>query len=102
MKEQALTIRVATPRDARALSRLAGLDSRRPLSGRALLAEHDGVVTAAIALTSGSVVADPFRPASEAVRQLRYRRYQLLRQGGDSGPAWSLLRRLAPATSAAS
>lgn len=98
MKEQALTIRVATSRDARALARLAGFDSRRPLRGRALLAEHDGVVTAAIALTSGSIVRDPFQPAAEAVRQLRFRRYQLLRQGGDSGPARSLLRRLVPAT----
>jgi hypothetical protein len=102
MKEQAptITIRAATPSDTDSLARLAELDSRRPLGGRVLLAERDGVAVAGVALTSGAIVADPFEPATDAVRLLRYRRYQLLRQGGDSGPAWSLLRRLAPATAA--
>jgi hypothetical protein len=101
MIDHGLTIRAATPSDANALERLARLDSRPRLGGRALLAERDGVAIAAVALTSGSVVADPFHPAADAVRLLRFRRYQLLRQGGDSGPAWSLMRRLAPATAAA-
>jgi hypothetical protein len=96
--DPALTIRAATPRDAGALSQLAALDIRPPLGGRTLLAERDGVAIAAVALTSGAVVADPFHAGTDAVRQLRFRRYQLLRQGGDTGPAQSLLRRLAPAT----
>jgi hypothetical protein len=104
MRKQAptITIRAATSSDAGALGRLAGLDSRRTIAGRALVAERDGVVIAAVSLTSGSVVADPFEPTSDAVRRLRFHRYQLLRQGGDSGPAWSLLRRLTPATAVAS
>jgi hypothetical protein len=102
MKEQALTIRAATPSDADVMSRLAELDSRPRLGGRALLAERDGVAIAAVSLTSGSIVADPFQPVADAVRLLRYRRWQLLRQSGDAGPARSLLRRLAPAVSAAS
>ena len=88
-----LTVRAATPRDADALSQV---DNRALLTGPALIAERDGVALAAVALTSGAVAADPFRPTGEAVRLLRRRRYQLLRQGGDVGPAGSLLRRLAP------
>jgi len=91
-----LTIRVATPSDAETVSRLAELDSARALTGRALLAESDGVLLAAISLASGAVIADPFRPSAEAVRVLTLRRYQIMRQGGDSGSARALLRRLVP------
>ena len=91
-----LTVRAATPRDADALSRLAALDGRAPLTGRALIAERSGVAIAAAALTSGSIVADPSYPTALAVRLLRRRRYQLLRQGGDVGAVAPLLRRLAP------
>ena len=93
MLDHALTIRAAAPRDADALRRLAALDSRprRP----ALLAERGGVPNAAIALTSGSVVADPFNPSADAVGELRRCGYRLLRQGGDVAPLRSPLRRLA-------
>jgi hypothetical protein len=91
-----VTIRAATARDARTVARLARLDSRPLLGGDALLAERDSVPIAAIALTSGSVVADPFHATADAVRLLRARRYRLLRQGGDVGRARPLLRRLAP------
>ena len=90
------SIRSATPHDAAALARLAGLDSRATLRGHALLAELNDIPVAAIGLTSGTVFSDPFVPTAAAVRELRARRYQILRQGGDVGPAWSLLRRLAP------
>jgi hypothetical protein len=53
MLDHDLTIRAATPRDADALSRLAGLDARPRPAGRALLAERDGRAIAAVAL-SGS------------------------------------------------
>jgi hypothetical protein len=96
MTDQSTTIRVATPEDTGTLRRLAELDSVRPLTGHVLLAELDGVPVAAVALGSGSVAADPFERSAEAVRLLRLRRYQLLRQGGDVGPAASLLRRLVP------
>jgi hypothetical protein len=92
----ALTVRAATPHDAPTVARLARLDGRTPPRGAALLAERDGVPVAAIALTSGSVLADPFHATADAVGLLRGRRYRLLRQGGDVGRLRSLLRRLAP------
>jgi hypothetical protein len=96
MTDQPLTIRLASPEDARALHRLAQLDSAAPLSGRVLVAELDGQSLAAVSLESGSVIADPFRHSADAVRMLRVRRYQILRQGSDVAPARSLLRRLLP------
>jgi hypothetical protein len=91
-----LTIRAATPLDVATMRRLARLDGRPRLRGDALLAERDGLAVAAVALTSGSVVADPLHATADAVRLLRARRYRLLRQGGDVGRVRSLLRRLAP------
>ena len=70
-----VTIRVSRPRDADALSRLAQLEARPGLTGRALVA---------VALTSGRVIADPSYPTAGLVRQLRRRRYELLRQSGPS------------------
>ena len=90
-----LTIRVAGPADAGALRRLAELDSATGLPGRVLLAERDEEPVAAVSLETGAANADPFRPSAEAVRMLRRRRYQLMRQGADVAPARSLLRRLA-------
>jgi hypothetical protein len=90
----ALTIRVATPHDENDLLRLAAPEGRSRPTGRTLLAERDGVAIAAVALTSGAVVSDP--TGGDAVRLLRRRRYQLLRQSGDVGPVASLLRRLVP------
>jgi hypothetical protein len=93
--ESSLTIRTAEPQDRSTLRRLAGLDSARPLPGRVLIAESDEGPMAAVSLETGAVTADPFRYTERAVRMLRLRRYQLLRQGGDVAPAKSLLRRLA-------
>jgi hypothetical protein len=93
--DHSFTIRAATPHDRDALSRLARRQFTRPVA-HALLAERDGVAIAAIALTSGRIATDVSSVTADAVRRLRYRRYQLLRQGGDVAPAWSLLRRLAP------
>jgi hypothetical protein len=97
MLDHAIMIRAATPHDADTLRRLAALDSRPQPHGNALLAKCDGVPIAAIALTSGLVVADPFHPTVDAVHLLRHRRYRLLRQGGDVGLARTLLRRFVPA-----
>jgi hypothetical protein len=97
MSSPALTIRPATARDDDALSRLAWLDARPRPSGAALIAERAGVAIAAVSLSSGAVVADPSYPTAAAVRQLRFRRYRLLRQGGDMAALTPLLRRLEPA-----
>ena len=98
MLYDALTIRAAKPRDADDLLRLAQLDSRGRLRGHTLIAERDGVAIAALALTSGAVVADQFSATADAVRALRRRRYELVRRGGSAGPLCARLRRLALAT----
>src|SRR4051812_26814245 len=72
-----VTIRPAFPDDARAVARLAALDSQRALVGQVLLAEIDGEPWAAIALESARVVADPFRPTAALVDLLRGRAAQL-------------------------
>jgi hypothetical protein len=96
MTDHSLTIRTAIPDDSGALRRLAELDSARPLSGSVLIAELDGAPLAAVSVETGAATADPFQHSADAVRLLRLRRYQLLRQGGDVAPARSLLRRLVP------
>jgi len=90
--DHVLTVRPAAPHDTDAVRRLACLAGRpRPL-GHALLAEEDGIPVAAVGLTSGAVFADALLPPTVAVRALRLRRYQLLRQGGDTAPLWARCR----------
>jgi hypothetical protein len=48
------------PSDRAALEYLADLDSSEPLTGEVLGAELDGALVAAISLTTGDVIADPF------------------------------------------
>ena len=50
-------IRVATPDDADALARLAAISASRPPRGRALVAEQDARIIAAIGLTNGAVLS---------------------------------------------
>jgi hypothetical protein len=96
MSHNQLTIRSTIPSDLAALSCLTTVGSRQYLSGRGLVAEVDGDAIAAISLTSGAVVADLERAHPSVVHSLRRRRYQILRQGGDTGRSLNLLRRLAP------
>lgn len=95
MGSDALTIRAATSADTGAIRRLAGSTSRARPRGPLLVAEHNGEMLAAIAVSSGAVITDPGNPVADVVRGLRRRRYQLLRQNGDIGTARTLLRRLA-------
>ena len=97
MSDHSMTIRTASADDTRALTGLARIDSRQQPRDRALVAECDGDVVAAISLSSGAVFADPANPDVEAINSLRFRRYQMLRQGGDVGLARAVTRRLAPA-----
>ncbi len=53
--------------------KLAELDSQRPLTGPALVGEIDGRPAAAISLTDGRVVADPFQQTAALIAQLRMR-----------------------------
>jgi hypothetical protein len=69
----AYTIRSAMEADQPALSRLAELDSQRPLSGPTLVAETGGRPVAAVSLVDGRVIADPFQPTAVARQVLRIR-----------------------------
>lgn len=94
MFDPALTIRAANVSDSRTLARLALHDGRsRPVAGSALLAERDGVPLAAIALTSGIVLPNPSTDPGDPTRLLRLIRYRIMRQGGNTGAARSLLSR---------
>jgi hypothetical protein len=72
-----VTIREAGHSDAPALRRLAALDSARIPAGRTLIAEHDGEPVAALAVTGGGAIADPFRFTAATVRMLELRARQL-------------------------
>ena len=66
-------MRLATEHDADDLERLAALDSARPLTGRILLGEIEGVVAAARSLETGRTIADPFLPTARLSVYLRVR-----------------------------
>ncbi|MEA2479818.1 MAG: hypothetical protein QOJ07_1740 [Thermoleophilaceae bacterium] len=95
----ALVIRRARPEDARALLRLAALDSAAPLAGDLLIAEVDGEPHAALSILAGDCIADPFRPTAELVDLLRLRAAQMAPpRGRGRGRGRRLRARLAPAT----
>jgi hypothetical protein len=60
-----VTVRIGTPADANALRRLAGLDSRPLPPGPHLVAERDGRIDTALSLSTGDLIADPFRRTAE-------------------------------------
>jgi hypothetical protein len=66
-------IRVATAEDDLSLRRLAQLDSRAPLDGPVLVGEIAGTPVAALAVTDGRVLADPFVPTDHLLATLRVR-----------------------------
>ena len=69
----AYVIRRATQADAAALRILAELDSQSVPTGDVLLGEIDGTPAVAMSLTSGRVVADPFRPTATLTAHMRAR-----------------------------
>jgi hypothetical protein len=72
-----IAIRAAHAEDELTLRRLAALDSARPLTGDALLAVVDEEPVAAIGLTDGRIVANPFRRTADVVDLLRLRAQRL-------------------------
>jgi hypothetical protein len=72
-----VTIRADQATDRAALRRVAQRDSRAIPDGELLVAEVDSEIQAAIALATGEVIADPFRPTAELVRILGLRREEL-------------------------
>ena len=72
-----VTVRLAQPADESGLARLSALDSAKPLTGPALVAEADSRLLAALPLGSGRPIADPFEPTAEVVALLELRKQQL-------------------------
>jgi hypothetical protein len=68
-----VTIRRSYPDDRSALLRLAILDSADPITGDALVAEVDGELRAAVALSGGAAIADPFHRTADLVALLEVR-----------------------------
>jgi hypothetical protein len=98
-----IVIRRADASDARALSRLAALDSAAaPLAGPdVLIAEASGHIVAA--MHDGHAIADPFQPTAGLVQLLHVRAAQLSSSASRERPprrrrlAWSASGRLAQA-----
>jgi len=78
-----VTIRRSQARDRDALERLALLDSRRLAAGELLVAEVAGELRAALPLTGGAAIADPFRPTAPLVSLLQMRAQQI--RAADAG-----------------
>ncbi len=94
--EKSVTLRFGVPADENRLARLAALDSSKPPAEPILIAEVEGQLLAALALSDGSVVADPFRPTADVIDLLRARAHQLdgnspIRRSGRLR-SWSRLR----------
>jgi hypothetical protein len=100
MYNHTTTIRAATNADAAKLTRLSHGATTRRLRGHVLVAEHDADLIAAIDLISGAVLADPSHRDDGALQLLKGSRYQVLRQSGGVGCAWSQMRRMVPAPTA--
>ena len=74
---EAVLMRRAGADDSARIRTLALLDDRRMPAGPFLLAEVGGEVVAARSLSTGAVVADPFRLTSDIVAMLRLRADQM-------------------------
>jgi hypothetical protein len=80
-----ITLRPAERTDDGALRRLAERDSSTVPPGPHLLAVRDGDLEAAISLSTGEVVADPFRHTAEARDLLRFATRRRTTGSGRSG-----------------
>ena len=71
------TVRRSVTGDRSELERLAALDSARPPTGPALVAEADSRMIAALPLGAGRPIADPFEPTAAIVALLELRAAQV-------------------------
>ena len=78
-----IVLRIAGPTDSRAVAHLAGLDSASVPAEPVLIAEADGMIRAALSLSDGAMIADPFHHTAAPRQLLRARAAQLR---GDGGP----------------
>jgi len=77
MSSPSIAIRRASPADRAALERLAAIDCAVPPAGEVLIAQVSGEPQAAIEITTGTAIADPFRPTAQLVELLGVRADQL-------------------------
>jgi hypothetical protein len=82
-----ITVRRSVTADRSDLERLAALDSTRPPTGPALVAEADSRILAALPLGAGRPIADPFEPTAAVVALLQLRAEQIA--AGRRGRGWS-------------
>lgn len=75
--DQIVALRVAQPEDEYDVARLAQLDEAKALAGPVMLAIVNGETVAALSLSDGRAVANPFVATQEAVSLLRLRAAQL-------------------------
>jgi hypothetical protein len=68
-----ITIRAARAEDMGELARVAGRDTHELPEGTLLVAKVGSDVRAAISLTDGSIIADPFHRTAELVAMLKIR-----------------------------
>jgi hypothetical protein len=79
--QDGLTVRVATQRDGEAVRLLAALEGVTMPRGPVLVAQVGDEVVAALPLTGGPALADPFRRSAQYVELLRVRARQLRGDG---------------------
>ena len=77
LDQSAITVRPASTADDDALADLAELDSVRVPPAPLLLAEIDDELRAALSLTDGTVISDPFHVSADLVALLRDRARKL-------------------------
>jgi hypothetical protein len=75
--EESVTLRFGSTGDAKSLGRLAALGDSKPPAHPVLLAEVDGQLLAALALSDGTVIIDPFHRTADLIDLLRARARQL-------------------------
>jgi hypothetical protein len=73
----AVSVRHSRVSDELSLERLAALEGQQLAPGGHLVAEVNGEVVAALPLTGGEPIADPFRPTAHLLPLLRRRAAQL-------------------------
>jgi hypothetical protein len=81
-----ISIRAAHAGDAQAIRRLAALDSAPAPASPLLVAETRGEIRAAMSLTDGAVVADPFSRTAGLIVLLGVHAQELREVAGDSRP----------------
>jgi hypothetical protein len=75
--DERVTLRFGSAADDAGLARLSALDSAEPPAHPVLLAEVNGQLRAALGLSDGTAVADPFHPTVDLIDLLRARAHQL-------------------------